>query len=82
MTKADRDALLRRVATGRLYSDERITDFCAREIYRAVRRERKRALPSTVTGRWLDQRWVPPVKGRRKEGYWLCTVQVRKGKRR
>ena len=45
MTKADRAALRKRVWT-RLYESgslaERIANFCAREIDRAVRRERKR----------------------------------------
>ena len=43
MTKADREALLSRVGECRLYSDERIADFCSREIDRAVRREQQRA---------------------------------------
>jgi hypothetical protein len=83
MMKADSDALRKRLELADWdASIEDVLRLIVREVDRAVRRERARVLPTAVTGRWVDQRWVPPVNGRRKQGYWLVTVQTTKGKRR
>jgi len=84
MTKADREALRKRMVDkgwARVESFDNLLGLIVRESDRAVRRERARTVPTTVTGRWVDQKWIPAVVGRRKHGYWLMTVQTRKGKR-